>query len=227
MQKKVVIAIVVFLIVIAGGYFLMQNKAKNGAIMASPQTAQNNAGVFSSIQDALSKSLSLECDYTTDQGQTTKTYIKNGAIRADITPKDATQTEQYAGSVLIKDKKMYAWGGTFGNKGFVVDIPDAITPTPGGATGGLGQKEVMMSELEKYKQYCKPMTIADDLFTPPSDVTFTDYSQMQNMMMPAHGSVTGAPAGSGMTEEQMKAYQQQYMNKMPQGTSNNSSPSNP
>lgn len=168
------------------------------------QAQQGN--VFTSIKDALSKSVTLECNYTDDQGRVSKTFIKNGAIRSDYIGK----TEDESGSVIVSGKKMYMW--TPKKEGFTFEIPD-VTPEPNvspaagtGTSGqGLSQKEDLMSNLEKYKQDCKPGVVSDSLFTPPTDVKFTDYSQMMQQV-PSMG------AGAGANQQQIQQYMQKYQN---------------
>ena len=79
--EKIVPVLVVLLILGVGGYFYMSSK---GALpKASIGTDSNNSGsnVFTSIKDALSKSLSLKCVYKDEKGTQTTTYIKGGAVR--------------------------------------------------------------------------------------------------------------------------------------------------
>ena len=128
-------------------------------------------------------------------GRESKSYIKNGAIRTDYKGKTTEET----GSAIITANKMYMWNEN--NEGFMMDIPQ-ITPTEGTTTTpeGISQRDDVMADLEKYKESCKASVVSDSLFTPPADVTFQDYSQMMQQMQ----------QGSGMTEEQVKQYMEQY-----------------
>jgi uncharacterized protein YxeA len=194
MNKKIIIIVVLILLLGGGVFVLSQNK--NGA---------SSGNIVSTVKDAVSKTASMQCDYTDEQGRVSKTYIKNGAVRSDYTGK----TAQDSGSVIVTGKKMYMW--TADKKGFSYDIPEVtVTPGQNQAPESGNKKDEFMSGLDKYKDSCKAAIVSDSLFTPPSDVTFTDYSEMQKMMMSPKGT-------QGMTEEQMKQYQQQYMDKMPTG----------
>ena len=162
MLKNLLIAAVVLAILGGGAWYFFGKK--------STQT-----NVVTSIKDSLSKSVSLECDYTDEQGRKTKSYIKNGAIRSDFTSEDV----QESGSVILNDKKLYVW--TNKKQGFVSEIPEAATTTEEAVKDqGLSQRDGLMADLEKYKQQCKPAVVSDSLFTPPADVEFTDYSQLMN-----------------------------------------------
>ena len=84
MNKKV-LAVVVVLLLLAAGYFLMNKSGSNGGSLVTGTQTQPGKLSFTSIQDALSRSLSLECTFTDDNGRQTKTYMKAGAVRTDFT----------------------------------------------------------------------------------------------------------------------------------------------
>lgn len=169
MQKNVIIAIVVILVVGGAAAFFFQGKNK-----ARTETAEKNANVITSIHDALSKSISLECVYTNAKVGDSKTYIKNGVIRSDYMGGQVGQS----GSVIVTDKKMYVW--TADKKGFMMSFSqtEASPKTMQEKENTRTQKEQFLSDLELYKDNCKPAVVADSLFVPPSDIKFVDYSQM-------------------------------------------------
>src|SRR6266403_6202700 len=106
MQKKIVISVVVALLVGGGVFFFFQNK-----------TGTSSRNIVTTVKDALSKSESMQCDYTDEQGRVSKTFIKNGAVRSDYTGK----TPQESGSIIVTSQKMYMW--TTDKKGYMYDIP--------------------------------------------------------------------------------------------------------
>lgn len=187
MPKNVIVIIAVLLLLGGGAFLFFQNQNKTGG-----------GDVVTSIKDALSKSVSMECDYTDEDGRRSKVYIKNGSVRSDMTANDPKQS----GSMIVHNKKMYFWNS---KGGFMMEIPDvSVTPSQAESSGqGLSQKEEVMASLEKYKQYCKTAVVSDGLFTPPSDVKFQDYSQMMNLA-PTIG------AGAGMSEEEVKKAIEKY-----------------
>lgn len=188
-KRSLIIITVVILLLLAlgGGYFLLKgNKVSNpgeaqeAGVSPSPQSQEN---VFTSIKDALSKSLSLECSYDTGGSKVTS-YIKNGAVRTNI----AAANAQESGSIIIKDKKMYFWNG---KTGFLMELPDIndlekVATNTADKNASTGKD--MIDNLEKYKDSCKPGVVSDDLFVPPADVKFTDFSKM----MPKAGA-SGLP----------------------------------
>lgn len=183
MKFKAVLALVILVILAGAGYMVVGKKGSPGT--SSPSTQGGN--IFTSIKDALSKSLSLECSFTDETGRQTKAYMKAGAVRSDFTGK----TPEESGSVIMKDKKMYFWNA---QGGFMMEVPD-VTPEPGApetkeTPAGVGD---VVGTLEKYKESCKPAVVSDSLFTPPANVTFQDFSKMIQQALPGAGGTNPAP----------------------------------
>ncbi len=168
--KVLVIAAALIIAVGAGAVFFMGKNPGGESVM------QNGENAFTSIRDALSRSISLECEITDSQGRTTKAYIKNGAVRADM----EAQNPEDSGSMIMKDKMIYAWNGT---QGFTMQIPDEANAMGEYEGQEENQGEQLLDDLENYKDNCKPAVVSDSLFTPPSDVTFTDMSKMMEGTM--------------------------------------------
>lgn len=176
---KLLIGLVVVVLLGAGGYVVLSSK--KGSL---PSSSTSGGNVFSSIKDALSKSVSLECNFTDEDGRQTKAYIKAGAVRSDFTGKTANES----GSVIMKDKKMYFWSS---QGGFMMDVPDEKPAAGQPKEEGLPSTGAdVMKTLEQYKDSCKPAVVSDSLFTPPANITFQDFSKMMQQTTPgAAGSV--------------------------------------
>lgn len=205
--KTGVILIVVLLLLLVGGaaYLLLKNTTSNIATTTSkPKKASpTSANMFSSIQDALAKSISLQCNYSDETSRKTIAYMKAGAIRSDTTGKNP----QDEASIIMKNNKMYFWSGKQGTmmEFNVSEMTAKVTPGSQKTTSTKKPGDVIES-LEKFKQQCKPATVADSLFTPPADVKFTDLSEM----MKSGSTGTQSGVGTAMTEEQLKKLQEQY-----------------
>lgn len=204
MKKFLPVIIIVLILLVAGvGYYMYSQKGS--AKPSTANTAQQNTSMFSSIKDALSKSLSLQCTFSDETGRQTTAYIKAGAVRADVVGKNPS--EQYNNSsVIMKDKKLYMWD-TVKKQGITMTLNDENLPT-GTVNSGSGSPSQnsagdMMAALEKYKNDCKPAVISDSLFVAPTDVTFSDLSKM---MQP-----TGA-VNQQNVQQMMQQYQQQNQN---------------
>lgn len=197
-KTGIIIGVIVVILLAGGGIFFLSAN-KNQSIPGTPVSQTTQGGnLFTSIKDALSKSLTLECNFTDEDGRQTKSYVKNGAIRADFTagkPEDS-------GSVIIRDKKMYMWNGS---QGFMLEIPDEKDSSNGTAPNkGLTQEQEVMQEMEKYKEFCKPGIVSDSLFTPPQNVKFQNFS---SMMQPQTGTTSGNPP---VDQNQIQDYMKQF-----------------
>ncbi|MGH7245973.1 MAG: hypothetical protein ACREGI_03500 [Candidatus Levyibacteriota bacterium] len=215
MNKKVLaIVFAIIILVGAGAAYLFSQKKETPSTQS--ESAKQSGNVFSSIQDALAKKLSLKCIFTdTDTNKQTTAYISGGLVRADIVGNDKTQQYNNA-SVIVKDKKMYFWDNDK-KQGMTMDLTNegaSITPTQSGASGSTPQNAGdVMAALEKYKNDCKPAIISDALFTPPTDVKFTDLSQMMKQTQTqAQQQVSTSPA---MNQQQIQQMMQQYQNQAP------------
>ena len=186
-NQKLLIGLVVILLVGGGVGFVVMSKKGTPATPGTSQTSTTGGNVFTSIKDALSKSLSLECMFTDEDGRQTKAYVKAGAVRSDFTGKIANES----GSVIMKDKKIYFWNA---QGGFMMEVPEetpaAGEPTTKETPGGVGD---IMETMEQYKESCKPAVVADSLFTPPANITFQDFSQMMQQAAPGAAGTNPAP----------------------------------
>lgn len=183
---------------------MLGQKKQNPAATTTAPSPTKSPDAFTSIKDALAKSMSLQCDYSEGEGKTIA-YIKGGAIRTDgSTPKGITT------SVIVKDGMMYYWSGKQGMKfkfdvsEMMKDIPK-VTPKAGETT--TQKPGDVVNALEAYKKNCKVSTVSDSMFVPPTNVTFVDQTKM---MQDAQKAMKNVTPGQGMSEEQIKALQKQY-----------------
>lgn len=155
-MKKVLIIVGILLLLLIG--VVVYSKQKNNK---TPENVTTTNNVFTSIKDALSKNITLVCDFKDDSGVSTKSYIKNGAIRISS-----------EGEIIMKDKKMYMWDLKT-KQGFVYDVPDQdISSTEA------NQSENYLNMIDKYKDSCKMATVEDSFFIPPSDIKYQDMSKL-------------------------------------------------
>lgn len=195
----VVLAVVILLL--AGAFFMMKSKKTSETSTAEQPTKTESKNVFTSIKDALSKSVTLECTFTDEEGRKTKSYIKNGAVRSDVSGKTADES----GSVIMKDKKMYYWNSkmAFMMTFDVENVKPSGTTTQQNTTTSTPNGANLLDTMEKYKNDCKPAIVADSLFTPPTNVKFTDYSEL---FKPPSAN----PSGGAMNEQQVQDLLKKY-----------------
>ena len=179
-MKNLIIVLVVLVLLGGGGYFYL---TRSGTMPKPP-----GGNVFTSIKDALSKSMSLKCVYKDEQGVETTTYIKGGAVRVMM---QGTTDKDQPNNIVMKDKKMYMWSD-ISKTGFVYTIQEPTTPYPTikvekglepEKTPANQQQESVLESIEKYKDACKAKAVADSMFAIPTDVQFQDMEALQKQMM--------------------------------------------
>lgn len=209
-MKKIIPVLVVLVLLAVGGYYYMNSKktmpSSNSAIVKTESAATGN--VFTSIQDALSRSLTLECNYKDDKGTQTTTYVKGGAVRVVMS---AMADPKQPNNVIVKDKKMYMWNDTT-KAGFTYTMTEpAVTGTSPVATGqpaASDKQASFLATIEKYKNACKTSTVADSFFQVPIDVNFQDMNAFTKQIM---NNIPSQPVGG-----QNAVDYQNYINQMKQ-----------
>lgn len=171
-KKKLFLVITaVFLLVLVGG--VSYSKFKNVNKETSDNKVEDSKGVFNSIKDALSKNITLVCEFKDDGGSSVKSYIKNGAVR--VTTTNQTEASQ-SGEIIIKDKKMHMWD-VKSKQGFVYDIPDSDDSSVGMSGTEVAKSEAYLDMIDKYKDSCKVSNVDDSYFELPSDIKFQDMAK--------------------------------------------------
>lgn len=171
MKKKVPIIAVILLLLLGGGYVFMKSRVVNKDVDSGMVEKSN---VFTSIKDAMSKNVTLICEFKDQTGASTKSYIKNGAVRISSA---GSTNENQAGEIVMKDKKMYMWDLKT-KQGFVYEIPDSENNQIGATATEINQSENYLNMIETYKDSCKVTSVEDSYFDLPEDVKFQDMSKL-------------------------------------------------
>lgn len=166
-MKKISPIIIIIVVVLAVGaiMFISRNQTTKPSVNVTTEnkTGEKKEGVFDSIRDAISKSLSLKCEYKTDKTKTVA-YIKGTAIRID-----GSGTEKPNSGAIIKDNKLWSWD-IDKKEGIIMSLQmnkdKALSP------------EEIINNLEKEKQFCQTAVVSDSVFNPPTDVKFQDLSAL-------------------------------------------------
>lgn len=200
MNKKVAIIAGIGLIVVLGiiGFFVFQNSNNSQTSLenTSNRKAESMSSPFESLQDVFTnKNLNLVCEFTSEGGQKTAIYVKNGMVRTS----SKGNTPQEAGDAIIRDNFVYFW-----NDSSAVKVP--FNPEDLESAQQNVQTQQSLSDLEKYKDSCKTAVANDSLFTPPSDITFQDLSNL----MQAMPSGSASESEDAPTQEEIEALMKQY-----------------
>lgn len=170
-QKTTLILVVIVILVLfgVGGMYFVNSKKGNS------NTSLGGNNIFTSVKDALSKKMTLVCDFKDETGASVKSYIKNGAVRVSTTGESPNKS----GEIIIKNKMMYMWD-TKSKQGFVYNLPDQENNESG---GGVTEDNAINSEsyfnmIDRYKDSCKVGTVEDSYFEVPKDINLQDMSKL-------------------------------------------------
>jgi len=200
MNKKIAIIAGAAALVILGiiGFFVFQNSNNSQTSLknTSNKEADSVSSPYESLQDIFTnKTLSLMCEFTSEEGPKTAIYVKNGMVRTST----KGNTPQEAGDAIIRDNFVYFWNDTIAVK--VPFNPDDMESAQQNV-----QTQEYLADLEKYKDSCKTAVVDDSFFSPPSDIVFQDLSNlMQAMPSGSADSSQDAP-----TQEEIEALMRQY-----------------
>ena len=174
MKTKIISIVALSLLLSACGATTTPNTSEpstpTGSSSAAP-TTEVKKDVFTSIKDAVTKQIALKCDYK-DGEETTTTYIKGQTVRLVGNDKSAGVEG------LMKDGKFYLWNSkdTQNKKGMIIDI----SKMEGAKMGETPVKSIddVVTELEKKKENCVVSTESASIFELPSDITFSEVSDL-------------------------------------------------
>jgi hypothetical protein len=126
---------------------------------------------FTTIKDAVSKSISFVCDYTDpDNSQQELIYIKGQVI--GLRPGANSPQKDVAG--LIRENKVYFWNTADKTPGLVIDLTKITDDSDVTIAGSkVRSVEDAYNALEPYKQNCR-ITDDKDVFLLPTGVVFKE-----------------------------------------------------
>lgn len=197
-NKQAIIGILAAAVILigAGGVFLYsKNKpaAEPSSTTSAKEQTKTESTMNNSLTDLLSSGKTQKCtfSYSDENGGTEGTaYINNQNMRADlsITTEDKKVSQM---SMIRKGDDNYIWGGGF---------PD-----------GTGLKMTLSAEEftsdEESKKYfdtskkanydCSGWTVDSSLFTPPSNIKFSDLSSMMKGVIKSEAKPSGTTNSTG------------------------------
>ena len=167
MKNKGIIIAVVVILLLAAGYFLM-NKKGTSVIPGTSNTFEASSGP-KSLKDLLSAGIAQKCTYsTTDISGSSEgtTFISGGKMRGDFSMMASGKAIK---SHMISDGKT-SWIWTDGETtGFKMMVEE--TSEESSIEGGTDWDQ-------KVDYKCSPWVTDGSYFTPPSNVEFTDFSEL-------------------------------------------------
>jgi len=136
-----------------------------GCSLPGSNVAQNT---FTSIHDAITKAIPLQCEYTDDTGEKTIALIKGNQVRLDSA---ATNTTSTAFHGIIRENKMWIWADE-PKEGGILDFSKITDDSVKMGDKVIRSQDDIIAKLEENKDTCKGTIIDDNKFVIPSDITF-------------------------------------------------------
>lgn len=182
MKRNTILAIatIVILLLTAGG-FLLSKKAsyKTSLPTQSATTNQETQAESKSLKDLFTSGVSQTCTFSVGSESTGNVYVANGKMRGDFTVNAA---DKVITSHMISDgKTSYVWmdGEKTGFK-MAFDVSNA-SPVPEASAS------TTVDLNKKFDYNCTPSVSDASKFSLPTDVTFTDMSELKAPKIPAGG----------------------------------------
>lgn len=134
----------------------------------SNQVNNNASSVFTTIRDAVTKNITLKCEYTDEDGEKILTHIQGMKVRL----KGSGEEADFEG--LMRDGKYYLWSVSK-KEGMIIDMTKFVE----GDSVKMGERVIksiddVVAVLEEKKQNCSVVSVEANFFEIPGEVKFED-----------------------------------------------------
>ncbi|OGH08475.1 MAG: hypothetical protein A2152_04015 [Candidatus Levybacteria bacterium RBG_16_35_6] len=193
MKNKIIIIVIVLILIVAGflGYTKLAGKSSiNPTVSIETQDNNKENGITGTIKGLLEKNLTQKCTITYPDNQGTGTiYVSGKKFSGDFTIN--LEGQKITSHTISDGVYFYSWAdnSTTGIKMMLSEAEKNTAPT-----GTEEQQKTGLNEEVKYS--CSGWSLDQSKFTPPSNITFSDFS---NLIPKTTGSTEKNPT---MNEEE-------------------------
>lgn len=180
MSKNLIIGIIAAVVIIGGGaaFFVTNNNDSSNSEQASGTSSSEGSAIETSntnIAELVKKGDPRKCTFSgNDAGAefSGTAYFANQKMYGEFKTTKDSQTQ--AGNMIISESSQYFWNG---------DTKQGVkTAVQANSSQTTSQQNQGVDPNKTFSFKCEKWTVEDAKFTPPSNVTFQDLSQlMQNM----------------------------------------------
>lgn len=167
-MKKSLPIIIILAIIVAGLVgWKFWGKGKTALTPGETEQAQEETqgeSFTGKIKDAFTRNIPLKCTYKKDDQNSATAYIKNKKYYAEI------MTAGKSGYLILLDNCLWSW-----SKDEAQGVKMCFEPEEGEDIWTDMEKEQQSAD---YDYNCSPSVVNDAVFTPPSNINFTDFDQM-------------------------------------------------
>lgn len=186
----IIAAVIVLVILLGGAGFMLLNKKSPPAVQNNIAKTSPTPGAMTNaaktLVDLLSSGQSQRCTFSVQNTDTSSTqgtvYVSGGKLRGDFTATDKTGKKVDTSMIRTGDTN-YIWGSFMPNGGIKMTMSlNQISSNK--------EASQYVDPTQKIDYKCSPWSVDSSLFTPPTNVKFTD---MTSLLMPK-ATVTGTTA---------------------------------
>lgn len=156
MNKKVILAVIVLIVLALGAYFLLK-KQLAGSI--TPVVTREQTTTLSSLKDLISKGVAQSCTFSNEDNSGT-VYISSGKVKEDFETKVDGKTVK--SHMIVDGNTSYVWSD--GSKNGVKMTFDTASASPSAQA---------LTAPMNYK--CGVWVVDSSIFTLPTEVQFTSF----------------------------------------------------
>jgi hypothetical protein len=182
MNRKTLIGIITAVVIVGGTGAAIVVARSDTSAPASSSVTQNTSNTVSpeivkgSLASLLNTSDTKKCSFDTGaDGVSATVYLANNRMRSDYSSTSGGTVKE--GSMIVLSDKQYIWDSA-DKKGVMFAFSrDQVEQQAGAAS--------QQSSVDINKEYdftCSNWTLDESKFTPPTDVAFTDYTQLQQQL---------------------------------------------
>ena len=167
MKKSLPIIIILVIIVSALAAWKFMGKktgSSQGGIQQAGQEQTAGESFTGKIKDAFMKNIPLKCTYKMSDNNFGVGYLKNKKYYGEITANGKL------GYIILVDNCLWSW-----SKDETKGVKMCFEPKEGEDIWADFEKEQKTGEVN---YNCAPSVVNDAVFTPPSNIQFTDFNEM-------------------------------------------------
>lgn len=189
-NQKMILGIGAIIIAILAVLFLIPKKSQAPTIGDETANTQQINDSGNLVQNTLSGLLAMgknsECTFSYDENGVKSQgtiYLSGKKIRGDFS--NTVQGKQQESSMINDGEYTYFWGS---------DMPQGVKMKISGDQVKATEETKKYYDPDRAVNYdCKSWNVNNAYFTAPSNVTFTDFSEMMEGLPTGMGKVTGMP----------------------------------
>ncbi|HUV71919.1 MAG TPA: hypothetical protein VMW25_02835 [Clostridia bacterium] len=133
----------------------------NYLVQKNPQNT-----LFEYLKKALSRSPSLRCEYTNEEGKPQIVYLKDDFLRGE-----GIKTPTGQSTIIVREEKLWIWAED--SPGIVFDLSENQSYSSPKKKIVIRPREIL-EKIEYQKQNCSPAIVSELLFEPPENIKFLE-----------------------------------------------------